>query len=217
MGSNIESLEYFHLCLEKSFIFLQWSRGEKEKVRDTFIFLSKISSTLVDCMQESSVNSFCRSIWVKLLVLQRISYVKWNCSVISNSAIPWTVAYQAPPSMEFSRQEYWSGSPFSSPGDLPDPGIKPRSPALQADGLLSEPPEKPILCTRKFITVMWKPLACVHVVLSRFSPVQLFATLWTVPCQTPLSMGFSRQEHWSGLPRLPPGEPFQPRDPTHVS
>ena len=56
---------------------------------------------------------------------------------------PWTVAYQAPPSMEFSRQEYWSGLPFPSPGDLPDPGIKPGSPALQADALSSEPPGKP--------------------------------------------------------------------------
>ena len=48
-------------------------------------------------------------------------------------ATPWTVVHQAPPSMEFSRQEYWSGLPFPSPGDLPDPGIEPRSPALQAD------------------------------------------------------------------------------------
>ena len=46
---------------------------------------------------------------------------------------PWTVAYQASPSMGFSRQEYWSGLPFPSPGDLPHPGIEPRSPALQAD------------------------------------------------------------------------------------
>ena len=53
---------------------------------------------------------------------------------------PWTVAYQAPPSMGFSRQEYWSGLPFPSPGDLPDPGIEPRSSALQADALTSEPP-----------------------------------------------------------------------------
>ena len=45
-------------------------------------------------------------------------------------ATPWTVAYQAPPSMQFSRQEHWSGLPFASPGDLPDPGIEPRSPAL---------------------------------------------------------------------------------------
>ena len=66
-------------------------------------------------------------------------------SVVSDSAIPWTVARQAPPSMEFSRQENWSGLPFLSLGDLPDPGIKRRSPALQADSLPSEPPGKPIL------------------------------------------------------------------------
>ena len=56
-------------------------------------------------------------------------------------ATPWTVAHQAPPSMGFSRQEYWSGLPFPSPGDFPNPGIEPRSPALQADALTSEPPE----------------------------------------------------------------------------
>ena len=56
---------------------------------------------------------------------------------------PWTVAYQAPPSMGFSRQEYWSGLPFPSPGNLPDPGIEPRSPSFQADALTSEPPGKP--------------------------------------------------------------------------
>ena len=55
----------------------------------------------------------------------------------------WTVAHQAPLSMRFSRQEYWSGLPFPPPGDLPDPGIEPRSPALQADSLTSEPPGKP--------------------------------------------------------------------------
>ena len=53
---------------------------------------------------------------------------------------PWTVAYQAPLSMGFSRQEYWSGLPFPSPGDLPDPGVEPRFPALEADTLTSEPP-----------------------------------------------------------------------------
>ena len=57
-------------------------------------------------------------------------------------ATPWTVAYQAAPSMGFSRQEYWSGLPFPSPGDLPNPGIEPGSPALQTDVLLSEPPGK---------------------------------------------------------------------------
>ena len=58
-------------------------------------------------------------------------------------ATPWTVTYQVPLSMGFSRQENWSGLPFPSPGDLPDPGIKPRSPTLQADALTSEPPGKP--------------------------------------------------------------------------
>ena len=50
----------------------------------------------------------------------------------------WTVAYQAPPSMGFSRQEYWSGLPFPSPGDLPDSGIETGSPALQADADLKK-------------------------------------------------------------------------------
>ena len=65
-------------------------------------------------------------------------------------ATPWTVAYQAPLSVRFSRQEYWSGLPFPSPGDLPDPGIKPGSPALQTDALPSEPPGKPSTCTDSF-------------------------------------------------------------------
>ena len=64
--------------------------------------------------------------------------------VVSDSVIPWTVVHQDLLSMEFSRQEYWSGLPFPSPGDFPDPGIEPRSPALQADSLLSEPPRKAI-------------------------------------------------------------------------
>ena len=56
-------------------------------------------------------------------------------------ATPWTVAHQAPLSMRFSRQEYWSGVPFPSPGDLPNPGIGPRSPTLWAYALTSEPPK----------------------------------------------------------------------------
>ena len=62
---------------------------------------------------------------------------------MSDSATPWTVAYQASPSMGFSRQEYWSGLPLPSPGDLPDPGIEPGSLTLEADALTSEPPGKP--------------------------------------------------------------------------
>ena len=63
------------------------------------------------------------------LLLWNISEVKL-LSRVRFFATPWTVAYQIPPSMGFSRQEYWSGLPFPSPGDLPDPGIEPGSPAL---------------------------------------------------------------------------------------
>ena len=73
---------------------------------------------------------------------ESLSEVK-SLSRVRLFATPWTAAHQTPLSMGFSRQEYWSGLPFPSPGDLPDPGIKPRSPTLQADALTSEAPGKP--------------------------------------------------------------------------
>ena len=69
--------------------------------------------------------------------------------------IPWTAAHQAPLSMEFSRQEYCNGLPFPFPGDLPDPGIEPRSPALQAVSLLTELPGKPKLLVCLYLS-WWK-------------------------------------------------------------
>ena len=63
-------------------------------------------------------------------------------SLVQLFATLWTVAYQAPLSMGFSSLEYWSGLPFPSPGDLPNPGIEPKSPKLQADALTSEPSGK---------------------------------------------------------------------------
>ena len=69
---------------------------------------------------------------VKVKLLSRVRLFK----------TPWTVAHQDPPSIGFSKQEYWSGLPFPSPGDLPNPGIEPVSPAFQADALISEPPGK---------------------------------------------------------------------------
>ena len=99
-------------------------------------------------------------------------------------------------SIRFPRQEYRSGLPFPSPGDLPDPGIKPTSfisPAL-ADGFFTT-------------STTWdahRPLLLL--LLSRFSRVRLFATLWTVDYQSPSSMEFSRQEQWSGLQVSSPGD-----------
>ena len=90
--------------------------------------------------------------------------------------------------MEFSRQGSLSGLPFPSPGDLPDPGVKAWSLALQADSLLSEQPEKPLYP---------KPPGkkSVLLLLSHFSHVRLCVTLWTAACQAPLSMEFSRLEY----------------------
>ena len=65
-----------------------------------------------------------------------------GASVMSDSVNLWTIAHQAPQAIGFSKQEYWSQLPCPPPGDLPDPGIKPRSPALQADSLPPEPPGK---------------------------------------------------------------------------
>ena len=73
------------------------------------------------------------------LVLSKRKVKVKSLSSVRLFATQWTVAYQAPPFMGPSRQEYWSGLPLPSPGDLPDPGIEPGSPALEADALPSEP------------------------------------------------------------------------------
>ena len=87
------------------------------------------------------------SVWkkVKLKSLSRVQLF----------ATPWTVAYQASLSMGFSRQEYWSGLPFPSPGYLPDPGVEPRSPTLEADALTSEPPGKPVSLACEMSAIAW--------------------------------------------------------------
>ena len=94
---------------------------------------------LLGALESEECVCVCVCVYVCVLVVQ-------SCWLF---ATPWTVAHQAPPSMEFSRQEYWSGLSFPSPGDLPDPGIKLRSPALQADSFPSEPPGKPKECVEQ--------------------------------------------------------------------
>ena len=84
------------------------------------------------CLLQSEKGKVLLEAMVKVKLLSRVQLF----------ATPWTVAHQAPQSMEFFRQEYWSGLPFPSPEDLPNPGIEPGSPALQADALPSEPPGK---------------------------------------------------------------------------
>ena len=73
----------------------------------------------------------------------------------------WTVAYKAPQSSGFSRQEYWSQLPFPSPGDLPEPGVEPGSPVLQADALPSEPPGKRAIGKALRVRAEGNPYFCV--------------------------------------------------------
>ena len=83
------------------------------------------------------------SFWIHCFPCSAIVKENVKCLVMSDSLWhPWTVACQVPLSIEFSNQEYWSGLPFPSPGDILKPVIKPGSPASQADSLLSEPPGK---------------------------------------------------------------------------
>ena len=80
--------------------------------------------------------------------------VMTECKLLSHIQLfgtPGTIACQDPPSMEFSRQEYWSGLPSPSPGELPDPEVEPRSPALQVDALPSELLWKPLQSQLEFI------------------------------------------------------------------
>ena len=107
--------------------------GETMETMRDFIFLGSKITANGDYSHEIK----------RCLLLGRKVKVK-SLSRVRLLATPWTVAYQDPLSMGFSRQEYWSGLPFPSPGDLPDPGIEPRSPALQADALLTELLGKPL-------------------------------------------------------------------------
>ena len=101
--------------------------------------------------------------------------LKWKVKSLSHVWLfvtPWTVAYQAPRSMGFSRQEYWSWLPFPSPGDLPNPGIETGSPALQTDALLSEPPGK------SYLNMLLKSTFILYI-LQRVTKVSLTSLLET--------------------------------------
>ena len=137
----------------------------------------------------------------------------------------WTITHQVPLSMGFSQQECWSGLPFPSPGDLPDPGVDPvslMSPALAGGffttsatwephyrGVAETQTVHPMCSTtssatyqphnlRKLLSHVFPSLGGVLCV--SLSYVWLLAISWTVAHQAPLPMGFSRQEYWSGLP-----------------
>ena len=103
-------------------------------------------------------------------------------------ATPWTVDLQAPLSMGFSRQECWSGLPFPSPGDLPDPGIEHGSPALQADALPSKPPGKHNLWQRRWKYTMEKRQSLQPVCWNKLDELHIFVSLSLTHTETYLSL-----------------------------
>ena len=109
---------------------LPLSRSQRSAVRQTILLLSRGWGKI------KRLSSFEHSVCVCVCVCVCVK----SLSHVRLFATPWTVAFQASLSTEFSRQEYWGGWPFPFPGHLPDPGIEPRSSALQADSLLPEPP-----------------------------------------------------------------------------
>ena len=190
------------------------------------------------------------------LITVSVEVVLLSCfSRVWLSVTPWTVAHQAPLSMRFFRQEYWSELPFPPPGDLPDPEIEhtsPGSPTWQADSSLAElsgkPPGGCCLLITRFSSLCPALVSCLHMLcyakslqscptlcdpidgsppgfpvpgilqartlewvaisfsngwkwkvkVKSLSRVRLLATPWTAAYQAPPSMGFSRQEYWSG-------------------
>ena len=165
--------------------------------------------------------------WVHLLSVVCHHLTAQLCLTLGT---PWTVAHQTPPSMGFSRQEDWSGVSFPTPGHLPDRGIEPTSPALAGGFSTTEPLGtwlpiafrnvyhfqlegfgKRATCTetetcRAHIGSTHQNAKGVKVKVKSLGRVQFFVTPWTVSHQAPPSMGFSRQEYWSGLPFPSPGD-----------
>ena len=146
---------------------------------------------------QESIQHICYNDWLIKAVVKSLSSVQLFVT-------PWTVAYQAPPSMEFSRWDYWSGLQFPTPGDLPDPGMEPGSPTLQVDSLPTEPPVAPIKSckTSRKASVLKRGsslsrswiLCKRNLSVFQFSSVQslscvrLFATPWIEACQASLSI-----------------------------
>ena len=129
-------------------------------------------------------------------------------SVVSDSVTPWTVARQAPLSMGFSRQEYWSGLPCPPPGNLPNPGIESASPGLPADSLLLSHEGSP----------MKTYLATGHLILKNTSPYKRKAAVQSQLPPTAFSVYEILQARileWVAMPSS--RESSQPRDPTHIS
>ena len=133
--------------------------------------------------------------------------------------IPRTVTHQALLSMGSPRQEYWIVLPFPSPGDLPDPGIKPESPESARWYFITDLPGRPCHHTKllKYYQILCLLCVCVCVCVCACCFTQLFANPGTIAHQALLSRKFSKQEYWSGFPFPTLGDLSVPRDQNCIS
>ena len=137
---------------QTGFILTLWQQKDQPKIQSYLCMaLYFEEENLSGVRRRGSKGQICHLSSVKVKV-KSLSHVRL-------SVTPWTVAYQVSPSMGFSRQEYWSGSPFLSPGDLPNLGIEPRSPTLEADTLTSEPSSVRAYKTHEFSWIS-VPVVC---------------------------------------------------------
>ena len=137
---------------------------------------------------------------------------------MSDSTTPWTISHQVPLSMEFSRQEYWSGLAFPSPGDLSDPGIEPRSPALQVDSLSLSYQESPSVIKNIYIykeytlTHIYGIAPNIHMCVCIYTHTYIFMDF---PGDSVIKNPPAMQETW--VPSLCQEDPLEKRMPTHSS
>ena len=144
---------------EKSVLTSKWTRGQEWGVNRSVLVLHELKGLCFppfhfktqpqNLLHWNTLHKIQVTLCILFLGMPRICLHERRENVKSLSRVqlfvtPWTVAYQAPPSMGFSRREYCNGLPLPFPGDLPDAGVKPGPPTLQTDALPSEPPGKPI-------------------------------------------------------------------------
>ena len=131
--SNISDLENWERLVRVNCFCISGTHGHCRNGRsDVQVLLPATLLSFLETAKRSTTMCVCVCVCVCAHVRTRMH----ACSVVSDSATPWTVAYQVPLSMQLSRQEYWSGLPFPTPQDLPNPGTEPMSPALQADSTI---------------------------------------------------------------------------------
>ena len=171
--------EGMHICNYTTVIGMLLTSLWPKKLSETIFFYTLSASSVslfslaANYFSSDELCSSCCFYLPELRGLTKVVYVSALCCVLSHvwlSVTPWTVAHQAPLSMGFSRQEYWSGVPYPTPGDLPDPGINTASLALASEFFTAVPPGKPPYYTGSLSK--GQEVICIYVSVSRHMNIE---------------------------------------------